>query len=292
MAVARLMLRPLEPVEDNGEYGFTLIEVLAVMVVAFLAISAVYSVYIVQKHESRTQQAVLAAQQNLRASLVVLEQEIRMAGFDPEDSRRFGITDIRRYNLVSTAVDHQGQPALFYTVDWNEDGLIDSNEMYGLRIRDDRKLGRTYLTISIGSGGRQRLAENIQAWGLAYAVDVDQDGRADTWQGGKHSIWAVDADNDNLLDSHLDTNNDGIINLSDDINGDHVIDWTDGAPLNPPIPVDRIKAVRIWVLSVTERAVYNHTDSRILVLGDRIYLPQNNGLRLRTAEIIIECRNL
>jgi type IV pilus assembly protein PilW len=291
MAIAHLN-RLFGAHEENAQRGFSLIELLVAMVVALVAIAAVYSVYAVQQRENRNQRLKLAAQQNLRSALVVLEQEIRMAGFDPQDTGLFGITDIRRYDVIGTGLDPQGQPAIFYTVDWNENGLLEPNEFYGLRIRDDRKLGRTYLTMSIGGSGRQRLAENIEAWGLAYAVDVDRNGLLDTWQGGSHLIWAVDSDNDNFLDSHLDTNNDGKIDLSDDADGDQVISAADGAPLNPPIPVDRIKAVRIWLLVVTEHPLQNHYDSRPLMVGDRIILPPNDGFQRRVMEIIIECRNL
>jgi type IV pilus assembly protein PilW len=291
MALALYRRQLLGAAEDSDPNGFSLIELLVAMVVAFVAIAAVYSVYAVQQRENRNQRLKLAAHQNLRGALVVLEQEIRMAGFDPQDSDLFGITDVRRYSVIGTGLDPQGQPSLFYTVDWNENGQLEPNEEYGLRIRDDRKLGRIYLTMSIGGSGRQRLAENIEAWGLAYAVDADRNGRPDTWQGGSHLIWAVDSDHDNLLDSHLDTNNNGKIDLFDDANGDQVISAADGAPLNPPISLDRIKAVRIWLLVVTEHPLQHHWDNLSLVVGDRILLPPNDGFQRRVMESIIECRN-
>lgn len=290
MAISFFMRR--SAIGDNAERGFTLLEVMVASVVALIAIAAVYSVYTVQQHEYRHQQTILAAQQNLRASLVMVEQEIRMAGFDPEDSGQFGITDIRRYHPVTTAVDPQGMPALFYTVDMNEDGRLDANETYGLRIRDDRKLGRTYLTLSIGGGGRQRLSENITAWGIAYAVDMDQNGRTDVSPGGNHFIWAVDSDNDNLLDARLDTNDDGKINPSDDANGDLKIDGADGGSIDPPLPLVRIKAVRVWILSTTRRTLRYPLDKRTLMVGDRIYPPTMDGLQRRVVETVIECRNL
>ena len=157
---------------------------------------------------------MLQAQQNLRAAMVVLEQQIRLAGYDPEGTGRFGITDVRRYDTVGTQPNAQGPPALFYTADMDENGVLDPRNHYrngenlNFRIRDDQNIGRRYLAFDMG-GGRQPLAENIEALGLAYAVDADRDGRPDTWSDGEHVIWAVDTDNDNRLDTDLDTNDDG-----------------------------------------------------------------------------------
>lgn len=277
--------------------GFSLVELMIALVVGMVAIGAVYTVYIVHQREYRNQQLRLAVQQDLRGAIVILEQQIRLAGYDPEDSKLFGITDVRRYDLVANREDPGGQPALFYTVDLDENGDPDprnnfrNKEHCNFRIRDDQTSGRRYLAWDNG-GGRHPLAENIQALGLAFAVDQDGDGRLDTWNGGDHPIWAVDTDNDNRLDTHLDTDDNGLIDENDDANGDRRITSGDGGAIDPPIAPGRIKAVRVWLLAVSPRRLRGHVDQGTYVVGDRIVEAAGDGFVRRLGQTTIIGRNL
>ncbi len=278
--------------------GFTLVELLIAMVVAIIAIGAVYTVYTVQQRSYGNQQLALEAQQNLRGAMIILEQEIRLAGYDPEDSNQFGIVDVRRYDEIrSRRISPSGQPALFYTIDEDENGALDdrnanrNREHPNFRMRNDLNTGRVYLAWDRGAG-RLPLAENIQAIGFAYAIDDNRNGRLDTWQGGTNIIWAVDADNDNLLDTHIDANNDGVIDERDDTNNDNMITRADGAVLNPQVALNRIKAVRVWLLAVSMHPLQGHYNNRSYVVGDRIIPASNDGFMRRVLETIIECRNL
>ena len=281
--------------DDNS--GFTLMELLIAMAVGLIAMAVVFSVYIVQQRSYRQQQSLLGAHQNLRGALLVLEQQIRQAGFDPLGSGRFGITDVRRYDTLGTGPRADGQPALFYTVDRDENGAVDDRNHHrnaehpNFRIRDDRNTGRIYLALDLG-GGRQPLAENIQAIGLAYAVDRDRDGRPDTWEEEGHLIWAVDSDNDNRLDTHIDTNNDGAIDEMDDSDGDHRITAADGGVLNPPVPLDRICAVRVWLLAVARLPVKRPAGRFTYVVGDRLVTRSGGQEHFQLLESIVQCRNL
>lgn len=278
--------------------GVTLIELLIAMVVGLIAVGAVYSVYTAHQHSYRNQQLTLETRQNLRCATIVMEQEIRMAGFDPRESGQFGIVDIRRYDtLKSNALNPEGQPAFFYTVDINEDGDLDhrngdrNREHPNFRIRYDQKIQRFYLAWDIG-GGRQPLAESIQAIGFAYAVDADYDGVADRWKDGPHLIWAVDSDNDNMLDTHIDTDDDGVITTGDDRDGDNRITMADGGMLKPPVSVDRIKAVRFWLLAVSAHPVRGYCDRSDHLVGDRIFPAFTDSYKRNVLESVVECRNL
>ncbi len=281
----------------SRQRGFTLVELLITMLVALIAVGGVYTVYASQQRDYRNQQLVLEAQQNMRGAMIILEQQIRMAGYDPESTNRFGITDIRRYDPLENKADPLGEPALAYTADLDEDGELNpgdglrSVEHPNLRIHRDEDLGRTYLAWNTGQGP-QPLAENIQALGFAYAIDVGQDGRPDRWANGEHTIWAVDENNDNLLDTHIDANDDGIIDMRDDTNGDNRITSADGAPLNPPVALEHIKAVRVWVLSTSARPLQGYYDNRPHVVGDRIIPAGQDGFQRNVLQSIIDCRNL
>jgi type IV pilus assembly protein PilW len=128
--------------------------------------------------------------------------------------------------------------------------------------------------------------------GLAYALDRDADGLPDTAEGGQHLIWAVDSDNDNFLDTNIDTNKDGAIDELDDANGDGRIDAADGGELDPPQPLTRIRAVRIWLMARTRRPVSGQKRHARLVVGDRIIRPLGDGYGRYVISSIVACRNL
>jgi len=283
--------------------GFTLVELMVALLVGVITIGAVYSVHIVQQKAYRYQQLRVSMHQNLRGAIAILEQQIRMAGFDPENTGKFGITDVRRYDLVGTRPDPDGEPALFYMMDLDENGAPDDSgprdfkgdprnrEFANFRVRDDKNTARLYLAWDNG-GGRRPLAENIRHIAFAYAIDADGDGQKDTWNGGAFTIWAVDTDNDNLLDTHLDANNDGMIDERDDTDDDQRITGADGCALDPPVSLDRIRAVRVWLLAVSAFPIKEQVDNRSYVVGDRIFTAGNDAFVRRILESMVECRNL
>lgn len=286
---------------DRSSPGFTLVELLIAMVVSVIAIGGVFSVYTIQLRCHRDQEQVLTAQQNLRASLLIIEKELRMAGFDPLDTGQFGIVDIRRYDLVEKRhLNLDGQPVFYYTLDENEDGELEPNrhqkrqinkEHPQLRISDFGGNGHVCLTWDNGSGHRP-LSENIVSIGFAYAIDLDNDGYLDRWENGDHIIWAVDSDNDNLLDTHIDTNDDGLINEKDDRNNDLRIDGADGGQFQTPVSLESIRAIRIWLLAKTARPVKLVQGRGPFILGDRIVPPLRDGGTALVSEKIVKCRNL
>lgn len=281
-----------------GANGFTIVEIMVALLVAMVVIGVAYSAFVVHQRHFANQRLMMRAQQNLRSAFLILEQELRMMGYDPEDSGGFGVVDVRRFDVIEyQKPSPDGQPVLFYTYDVDEDGRLDESnhgrngEHPKFRVNDVDKDGHICLTWDIGSG-RNPLAENIQAIGFAYAVDTDGDGKCDSWPGVENLIWAVDSDNDNLLDVDIDTNGDGDIDENDDINGDHRIDTADGRVLNPQVPLDDIKAVRVWVLAVTPGRLQGKENKRTYVVGDRILAPTDDGKMRFVLQTRVHCRNL
>jgi type IV pilus assembly protein PilW len=273
-------------------FGFTLIEMMIALCIALIVAGAIYSVYIVQLHEYTHQQLKLAAIQNLRCAMAILEQQIRMAGMDPEDSDQFGITDVRKYDLIDTQPNPNGCPGISFSRDINENGSFDGGkEIVSFRIRKDMTSDRVYLAWNMGSG-RFPMAENITAIGFAFAIDLDRNGKSDVGPGEENTIWAVDTDNDNFLDANIDSNNDGRIDQEDDTNSDKQITGADGSPLDNPVSVIFIKAVRVWLLAETTNKMGNTAATRVFVVGDRLYESSKNGNQRIVIETIIEGRNL
>lgn len=261
--------------------GFTLIELLVAMAISSIAMAAIYVLYNSQIRSHTVREQSVDMQQNARAALYFMEREIRLAGLDPSETDDFGITDVRKrdndYNLSLT-----GNPSLSFTSDFDGDENIDSNETISYSVYDypvGTPDGITDLARNNG-GGRQLIAQNIVAIGFAYAFDRDNDGLAD--RDGGEIIWAVDSDNDNLLDQSLDTNKDGNIDLND---------TAGGAALGYNVDLDEIKAVRIWVLARTRNNIRGYTEGRTFVVGDRRISPADNH-RHTLFSTTVKCRNL
>ncbi len=72
--------------------GFTLVELMITLAMSGIIIAAVYSVYSMQQRAYGRQNQVMEVQQKLRAVLYMMGQEIRMAGFNPQGAKDFGIT--------------------------------------------------------------------------------------------------------------------------------------------------------------------------------------------------------
>jgi len=272
--------------------GITLIELMVAMAIAGIVLMAIYSAYRTQSTIYRTQSVELAMQQNLRGAAYLLESEIRMAGYDLKDTGTFGITDIRFRN-INNIPDVNGNSAITFTSDINDNGALDTNETFSYSICDCPILtpdGILDMARNNG-GGRQIIGESIVALGLAYAFDNDGDGRLDLSAGG-NVIWAIDSDNDNALDLNLDTNDDGQIDNVDDTNGDGNIE---GTALGSNVAVGNIRAVRGWILARTKTPMLNYTDNNTYVVGNRRISPialgtQNYKHRLLVSTI--NCRNL
>ena len=79
---------------DRGNGGFTLIEVLIALAISGFFMGAVYTAFKSQQDSYLAQDQVVEMQQNLRAGISYMTQELRMAGYDPYSSATAGITDL------------------------------------------------------------------------------------------------------------------------------------------------------------------------------------------------------
>jgi type IV pilus assembly protein PilW len=269
--------------------GFTLVELLVAMVIGSLVAGALYAAYRSQQDSYIAQQELASMQQNLRAAMFFIERDLRLAGYDPSDSGNFGITDVTLRD-INDNLDVNGNSCIEMTIDRPpEDGVVgagDETVYYCIfdspTAAPDGNLDLARRTgPRVGGGGRQLLAQNIIAMGLAYAFDNNGDKIPDTSAGG-NIIWAIDSNNDNRLDANLDTNDDGNIDL---------LDNPAGIPLPTAVQLNRIVAVRIWLLARSDRQDRSHLDNTTYVVGHRRIIP-NNGFRHRLLTSVIRCRNL
>jgi len=251
--------------------GFTLIEVMVALAVTSILMAGIYTTYTIQQRSYKTQTMIVSVQQNLRGSLIVMEDEIRMAGYDKSvpNTGLFGIT-----NVTIDAPGNGGNGTLTFTGDFGtgsaDNGILDTNETFAYSIYDSGStevVGNLDLGRAVGGGGRQLLAEGIQAMGFAFAYDNDADGQLDT--AGGNVLWGIDASGDNVLDTNVA-----------------------GGGLPTLVNMNRIRAVRIWLLARTKGIVRGYRDTNTYTVGNRTLGPFNDNFQRILLTSTIKCRNM
>jgi type IV pilus assembly protein PilW len=120
--------------------GFTLIEILVALAITSVVLTAIYAAYQSQQKAYIIQQDIAMMQQNLRAAMYLMTQEIRMAGYDPTGTAGAGITAT-------------GSGTFSFTKDLDGDGDVtgsSENITYSLYTSDGiQKLGRKNPTVNM-----------------------------------------------------------------------------------------------------------------------------------------------
>jgi type IV pilus assembly protein PilW len=252
--------------KGNLRSGFSLVELLVAMAITGVVMAAVFQIYTTQQDSYVLQEQVAEMQQNGRTAKYVMTREIRMVGYDP--------TGLAGAGFISA-----GGNIIHFTMDiTNEDGNIDPGDDITYSLSANKELMRTNGTIN------QAVVENVEAVGFAYAFDADDNGSIDTSAGG-NIIWAIDSDvtdADSRLDAYLDTNDDGIISIDDN---------AAGAALATPVPLDKIRAVRMWILARTGREDKAFADNTTYVVADQ-RVTANDGSRHHLLTTTVKCRNM
>ncbi len=144
--------------KDNNQKGFTLVELLIVMMLSGIVIASIYSAFQSQQNSYVAQDQISEMQQNIRVGLDVMTREIRMVGYDPDNTGNYNV-------LAATSNSFN------FTADMNEDGgLPGAGETFLYELYDtdgdgvDDALRRT-------SGG-SAVAQNIEALEFVY-LDTD-----------------------------------------------------------------------------------------------------------------------
>jgi type IV pilus assembly protein PilW len=90
---------------SKHQAGFTLTEVMISLALAGIVMGAVYSAFQSQQSTYKTQDQVAEMQQNVRAGLHLMVQEIMEAGYDPNGGTNAGITAASSTGITFTMYD-------------------------------------------------------------------------------------------------------------------------------------------------------------------------------------------
>jgi len=253
------------------------------MAITLVVMAGVYKVYVTQQDSYLLQEQVAEMQQNARTAKYIITREIRMAGYDP-----FGTAGARFESAAGDSVR--------FTMDIlpvNADGTIGDGNISepGDRITysvfEDASDGQIKLGRNDGVNN-QAIVENIEAVGFGYAFDNNGDGNIDTHPDYDYVIWAFDSDGGGTLDKNLDTNDDGVIDAADSKDG---VDLpVELAPLGE-VALDKIRAVRIWILARTENEEKGYSGTSTYVLANQRFA-YNDGRRRQLVITTVKCRNM
>ncbi len=263
------------------EKGFTLIEIMIAMAILSIAMAGIYKAFRSQQNTYMSQELVADMQQNARASTYVMQNEIRMAGY-----KGFNTTTLSS-GTADAGIITAGPESITFSMNLNSDtdnDTSDPGEQISYSISGRDLIRNDGATTSI-------LAFDIEAIGFAYAFEDTNDDDNSLELINNKLIWAVDADSDGILDTNIDTDGNGVINTADSSAGTSLstlID-DDGDALGS-ISIDRIRAVRVWILSKTRSSV-SHINTSAYKVGRQIITPsdRNKYILLSTT---IKCRNL
>jgi prepilin-type N-terminal cleavage/methylation domain-containing protein len=269
--------------------GFTLVELLVSMLVGLLVLGSAAMTYIGQQKTSTVQRDLARMQQNLRAAMYMIKNDLRNCGRDGQMNGTVGIQIIRRQ---ATVQPDNGDPTLYPTLrlstmqDTDGDGVADGAAIQTIayQLRDLDANGRYELRRQLNAGNWDLVVDGIDDIGFAYAYDADNDGDLDRFNGlpNTNVIWAVDSNADDRLDTNVDNNNDGLVTVTDDTNNSRWIDTVDGN-LGTTVGPNDIRALRIWLLARSRVRDPRFSNDGPFVVGDHVFRPTIVGTVERPA---------
>lgn len=143
-----------------NEKGLTLIELLVAMAIFSMVVAGIMSAKFSQEDQHATQIQAAEMQQNARAVMMLMKQELRMAGYNPLTG------DYGEGISAATA------SSITFSYVTDEDGTIES---IAYVFEDDNADGDNDITKNVNGGGARLLAENISNLTFTY---YDDDGNA------------------------------------------------------------------------------------------------------------------
>jgi len=159
---------------DSNIKGLTIIELLLAFVIFSILIAGIYRFFVVQSRAYSVQDHVVETQQGLRSSMEILLRDLRMGGFDSDDSLSQIIID----TPIQPGTDH-------ITVDYEYDHTTRYSVRYWLdaNFKILKRQLTTYTPSGVGSSlPIEDLLENVEELHFTYGVDSNGDNLLDGWR--------------------------------------------------------------------------------------------------------------
>ncbi|MCP4690816.1 MAG: prepilin-type N-terminal cleavage/methylation domain-containing protein [Desulfobacterales bacterium] len=244
--------------------GFTMLELMIAMALSTMVLGGIYAAHRTQSEIYRTQIQVSDLQQNIRGAMFIMSREIRMAGYNPTGKAKPGILyagpDAIQFTFDVTNAD--GEPN---TPDSDTDDVLEDITYWVGENQLIRK-AKFESDDDYPPERNEPVALGVDVISFAYAYDADLDGQVETSEG--EVIWAFDSDDDQYLDTTIDS-----------------------SAVNPIVHINRIRMVRVWLLVKTRHPVLRSPGPVNYTVGHQ-GVERNDAYRRQLASMKIVCRNL
>jgi len=262
--------------------GFTLIEVLVALVIDFIVLAGIYAAFYSQQKSHVKEQQVVDAQQNVRGAAEFMTREIRLAGMERKAAGIAGILAARRDSIhftLNRSDDDDDVTDPYENIRFGFPAAADP-DADGIIANGAASITRYSSTVVPIANAEDTIADNIHAIAFAYAYDDDRDGELDFVDAAPFNgqfdpgeeIWAIDSPDRPS------------VGLDENI--------ADGSALPSVISLDRIRAVRIWILARTRNPLREAAQTKNFVIGGRNIPPLTDSYQYRLLTATVKCRNL
>ncbi len=268
--------------------GFSLVELLVALALAGIFAASLFRVFPAQQKIFQSQEDGVEMGQNLRAALSLIVENIRMAGYDPlsNSPRAFGFVSS---STNAANIAYNPSTGVVFTANYsNRATPAAASDFLGFKLNVSTAGAALVTADNVlrmyscpgGTCSWQPLADNVVAIGFAFAFDSNGDGRLDS--GGTNPYWAIDGDNDGLLDTNLDTDGSGEVDSAD---------ASGGASFGSTVSMDDVRAVKVWILGRSSHQDKEFRENKTFVVGNQRITP-NDRYRHRLVTTSVRCRNM
>jgi prepilin-type N-terminal cleavage/methylation domain-containing protein len=151
--------------------GVTLLELLVALIISGFVLSAIYRLFVVQTRAYTVQDQVVEVQQNVRSGMEILLRDLRMTGYDDENTPAVMITTPIAMpvaaNSITVSYEYLGQ---VYTVN------------YWVSAPPSPTLFRQVTTNGVAQAA-EALLPNVDNLTFTYGLDANDDGTMDDQNG-------------------------------------------------------------------------------------------------------------
>jgi type IV pilus assembly protein PilW len=162
--------------EDQNRHnikGMTLIELLVAMIICAMVVAGIYRVFIAQSKAYTVQDQVVEVQQSVRSAMELLLRDLRMTGFDYDNS------PVEIATPIATPLSDNAIKVSYEYYDKSTAQYQKHTVAYWRDAASSRMMRQ--LTINDVGTPEETLLENVDEFSLTYGVDTNEDGALDNW---------------------------------------------------------------------------------------------------------------
>lgn len=157
--------------KSKEQFGFTLVELMIALCLSSIISMLIFTAFRSQEKTYETQEETIDMQQNVRAALEIMSEELRMAGYnpDPESYSSVGITNATANEITFSFIsdwdgednDNSGE------IDEFDESITVTYDHYDAYGDGDNDIGRQQYD---SSNNKRTIAENIEEFEFYYTL--------------------------------------------------------------------------------------------------------------------------